>query len=114
MSPRSVAVVEFAVENLGGKAEGHGNGSGLAGLDGEDLGFGFAGGGQEWLGFIGEISGGKGFGGAVFFCGEGAECGDAGELLGREWRAEKFACGGYEGAGGAALDGDHADGGEVF
>lgn len=109
-----VAALEFAVEYLGAEAEGHGNGSGLAGLDGEGLGFGFAGCGEEGLGFFGEISCGKGFGGAVFFCGEGAECGDAGELLGRERRAEGFACSGNEGAGGAALDGDHAGCGEIF
>jgi hypothetical protein len=109
-----VAVVEFAVENLGGKAEGHGNESVLAGLYGEGLRFSFTGGGEEWLGLFGEIGGGEGFGGAVFFCGEGAECGDAGELLGREWRAEGFACGGNEGAGSPALDGDHTGGGEIF
>ncbi len=86
----------------------------MAGLDGEGLGFGFAGGGEEWLGFFGESGGGKGFGSAVFFCDEGAECGDAGELLRRERRAERLACSGNEWAGGTALDGDHADGGEIF
>lgn len=48
------------------------------------------------------------------FCGKGAECGDAGELIGRERRAEGFACSGNERARGAALDGDHADGSEIF
>jgi hypothetical protein len=109
-----VAVLEFAVENLGGKAEGHGNESVLAGLYGEGLRFSFTGGGEEWLGLFGEIGGGEGFGGAVFFCGEGAECSDAGELLGRERRAERFAYSRNEWAGGTALDGDHAGGGEIF
>jgi hypothetical protein len=40
-----LAVVDFAVENFGGEAESHREKSGLAGIDGEGAGIGFAGGG---------------------------------------------------------------------
>ena len=86
----------------------------MAGFDGAELGFRFAGGCKQWLGFFGKSGGSEGFGGAVFFCGEAAECRDAGELLRSERRAQRFTSSGNERAGSATLDGDHTSGGEIF
>ena len=60
-----VGVVEFAVEDFGGEAEGHGERSSFSGCDSEGLGF--VGCGEEWLGLFGEIGSGESFGSGEIF-----------------------------------------------
>jgi len=104
-----------------GGQDGRGERGGFFGADGEGAGLGVGqGGGLEGrFGFVGEVGGEEGLGGAGFAAGEVAEDGEAGLLLRSEgrrrwWHGRGGRIGGEEVAGGSGVQREQAGSAELI